>query len=108
MYVLSTEKEPLIKTVPYNALRLMVAKIWYMFGLREGNMRKKRINEEKALLTQGGSVYDITVGTVVNIDIHSMMLFYLYTAGEAQKIRSKSKFNFFAANKNVFLLHKTF
>lgn len=39
-----------------------------------------------AVLTQGGSLYDITVGTVVDINIHSMMLFYLHTAGEGKKI----------------------
>lgn len=31
-------------------------------------------------------MYDITVGTVVNIDIHSMMLFYLHTAGDGQEM----------------------
>lgn len=30
-------------------------------------------------------MYDITVGTVVNIDIHSMMLLYLHTAGDEQE-----------------------
>lgn len=33
-----------------------------------------------AVLTQGGSVFNITVGTVVNIDVHGMVLLYLYTA----------------------------
>lgn len=32
-------------------------------------------------------MYDITVGTVVNIDIHSMMLFYLHTAADGQEIQ---------------------
>lgn len=34
------------------------------------------------ILTQGGSLYDITVGTVVNVDIHRMMLLHLHTAGD--------------------------
>lgn len=33
-------------------------------------------------LTQGGSLYDITVGTVVDVDVHGMVLFYLDTAAE--------------------------
>lgn len=33
-------------------------------------------------LTQGGSLYDITVGTVVDINIHRMMLLNLHTAGD--------------------------
>lgn len=41
------------------------------------------------VLTQGGSLYDITVGAVVNIDIHSMMFFYLHTAGDGQEIESE-------------------
>lgn len=36
-------------------------------------------------------MYDITVGTVVNIDIHSMMLFHLHTARDRQEIQSKSR-----------------
>lgn len=34
------------------------------------------------ILTQGGSLYDITVGTVVDVDIHRMMLLHLHTAGD--------------------------
>lgn len=34
------------------------------------------------ILTQGGSLYDITVGTVVNVDIHRMVLLHLHTAGD--------------------------
>lgn len=40
-----------------------------------------------AVLTQGGSLYDITVGTVVNVDVHRMMLFYLHTTGDRQEIK---------------------
>lgn len=45
-------------------------------------VREKKGFRKQQRLTQGGSVYDITVGTVVNINIHSMVLFYLYTAGK--------------------------
>lgn len=45
-------------------------------------VREKNGFRKQQRLTQGGSVYDITVGTVVNINIHSMVLFYLYTAGK--------------------------
>lgn len=34
------------------------------------------------ILTQGGSLYDITVGAVVNVDIHRMVLLHLHTAGD--------------------------
>lgn len=36
-------------------------------------------------------MYDITVGTVVNVNVHSMMLFYLHTAGETET-QSQSRF----------------
>lgn len=29
----------------------------------------------------------VTVGTVVNVDVHGMMLFYLHTAGDGQEMR---------------------
>lgn len=57
---------------------------------------------ETAVLTQGGSVYDITVGTVVNIDIHSMMLFYLHTARDGQEMQSEqvhTSFSIFKHNR---------
>lgn len=47
----------------------------------------QRHGKANTLLTQGGSVYDIAVGTVVNVDIHSMMLFYLHTAGDNRRDR---------------------
>lgn len=33
-------------------------------------------------LTQGGSLYDIAVGTVVDVNIHRMMLLDLHTAAD--------------------------
>lgn len=41
-------------------------------------------------LTQGGSLYDITVGTVVNVDVHRMMLLHLHTAGDTGGTRCHS------------------
>lgn len=58
-------------------------------GGRRRNKKKWKhaTNDKTEILTQGGSLYNITVGTVVNINIHSMMLFYLHTAGEGQEIQ---------------------
>lgn len=38
--------------------------------------------EGKVGLTQGGSSLDITVGTVVYVDVHCMVLFHLHTTGD--------------------------
>lgn len=37
------------------------------------------------VLTQAGSVLDITVGTVVNVDVDGMVLFHLDTAGAGRE-----------------------
>lgn len=37
---------------------------------------------EAAALTQGGSSYDIAVGTVVYVDVHRMVLLHLHTTGD--------------------------
>lgn len=36
-------------------------------------------------LTQGGSSFDITVGTVVYVDVHCMVLLHLHTAGDKDR-----------------------
>lgn len=40
-------------------------------------------------LTQGGSLYDITVGTVVNVDVHRMMLLHLHAAGDTARKKTQ-------------------
>lgn len=62
-----------------------------MHEIHEDKQRCRQTMKMRTLLTQGGSMYDITVGTVVNIDIHSMMLFHLHTARDRQEIQSKSR-----------------
>lgn len=50
--------------------------------------QRNLVNNHTELLTQGGSMYNVTVGTVVNINIHCMMLLYLHTAGDEQETHS--------------------
>lgn len=44
-------------------------------------MQRDRVRGGGVVLTQAGSVLDITVGTVVNVDVDGMVLFHLDTAG---------------------------
>lgn len=45
---------------------------------------------QAAALTQGGSSYDVAVGTVVYVDVHRMVLLDLHTTGDETGNNSSS------------------